>query len=311
MSTPVRTQRYGLSLFLALLLAAGASLAAAQDAPARQAFRVCKDPGNMPFTNARGEGFEDRIAALFAAQLGLPVETYEFPQRLGFVRNTLRYKLPGADYPCDIVMGVPAGFGQLLPTMPYYRSTYVLVFPAEKQLAAVRSAEDFLALPRETLAALRIGLFDRSPASAWLDRHKLVDSGVPYLLMSPNPDEAPAPLIARGLASGAIDAAVVWGPIGGHLARESKDLPLRVVPLASEPGVRFDYEMAMGVRFGEKAWKAQIEELIVRNRSEIEAILRDYGVPLLPGSEAPKKSTGSAVDHEGPRIAATTPEAQR
>lgn len=307
-----RTRRYGLSWLVAVVAIVGAApIAIAQDEPVRKAFRVCKDPGNMPFTNARGEGFEDRIAALFAAQLGLPVETYEFPQRLGFVRNTLRYKLPGVDYPCDIVMGVPADFGQLLPTMPYYRSTYVLVFPAEKQLTAVRSAEDFLALPRETLAALRIGVFDRSPASAWLDRHQLVDSGVPYLLMSPNPDEAPAALIARDLASGVIDVAVVWGPIGGHLARESKDRPLRVVPLASEPGVKFDYEMAMGVRFGETKWKGQIEELIVRNRSEIEAILRDYGVPLLPGSEVPKKATGSAVDHERPRLAATTPAVHR
>ncbi|MDO9599115.1 MAG: quinoprotein dehydrogenase-associated putative ABC transporter substrate-binding protein [Azoarcus sp.] len=306
MSTQVCTGRHVLSLLLALVLAALAPFAAAQDEPARKAFRVCKDPGNMPFTNASGEGFEDRIAALFAAQLGLPVETYSFPQRLGFVRNTLRYKLPGADYPCDIVMGVPAGFGQLLPTKPYYRSTYVLVFPAEKALAEVRSAEDFLALPRATLDTLRIGVFDRSPASAWLDRHQLVDSGVPYLLMSPNPDEAPAQLIARDLAAGTIDVAVVWGPIGGYLAREAKDRALRVVPLASEPGVKFDYSMAMGVRFGEKAWKEQIEDLIGRNRSEIEAILRDYGVPLLPEPASPTVSDAPA-DSGGPRVAAATP----
>lgn len=311
MSPAARLRRYGLNLLLAVALAGGANLVAAQDEPARKAFRVCKDPGNMPFTNARGEGFEDRIAALFAAKLGLPVKTYEFPQRLGFIRNTLRYKLPGVDYPCDIVMGVPAGFGQVLPTMPYYRSTYVLVFPEDKRLAGVSSVADFLGLPRETLAALKIGVFDRSPASAWLERHKLVDTGVPYLLMSPNPDEAPAELIARDLVAGKIDAAVVWGPIGGYLARESKNLPMRVLPLASEPGVKFDYEMAMGVRFGEKAWKEQIEALIVNNRSEIEAILRDYGVPLLPDAEAPRKTDGSAVDHEGPRIAATTPAARR
>jgi quinoprotein dehydrogenase-associated probable ABC transporter substrate-binding protein len=303
MSPLASALRRGLCLLVALGLAGGAALAASGDAAPRKAFRVCKDPGNMPFTNARGEGFEDRIATLFATQLGLPVETYAFPQRLGFIRNTLRYKLPGADYPCDVVMGVPADFGQVLPTMPYYRSTYVMVFPAVNALAKVHSAEEFLALPRATLAALRIGVFDRSPASAWLDRHQLVDSGVPYRLMSPDPDEVPADLIARDLAAGTIDVAVVWGPIGGYLSRRDKGEALRVVPLASEPGVKFDYAIAMGVRFGEKAWKGRIEELIVRNRTEIAAILRDYGVPLL-AEPAPPTAPGAPVSGAGPRVAA-------
>ena len=289
MSSRATVLRRGLRVLLALGLAGGAVLATAQDAP-RKAFRVCQDPGNMPFTNAKGEGFEDKIAALFAAELGLPVETYLFPQRLGFVRNTLRLKLPGKDYPCDIVMGVPADFGQVLPTAPYYRSTYVMVFPAVKALAEVDSADEFYALPRQTLEALKIGVFDRSPASAWLNRHQLVDSGVPYRLMSANPEEVPADVIGRDLAAGSIDAAVVWGPIGGYLARQAKGAPLRVVPLSSEPGVKFDYTIAMGVRFGEKAWKAQVDELIARNRSRIDAILTDYGVPLLeperPGAPA-------------------------
>ncbi len=277
------TLRYGARLLAALALAGGTALAgAADDDTPRKAFRVCKDPGNMPFTNARGDGFEDKIAALFAAQLGLPVETYEFPQRLGFIRNTLRFKVPGEDYPCDIVMGVPADYGQVLPTAPYYRSTYVLVFAPTEALAGVERPEDFLALPRETLGGLRIGVFDRSPASAWLAHHDIVDSGVPYKSMSPDPDEQPAQVIGRDLAAGKIDAAVVWGPIGGYIARQSKDKPLRVVPLASEPGVKFDYAMAMGVRFGEKAWKAQIDGLIARNRDAIDAILREHGVPLLP-----------------------------
>lgn len=271
-------------LLLALALAGGAPPVAADDAPPRKAFRVCKDPNNLPFTDAKGDGFEDKIAALFAAQLGLPLESYTFPQRLGFIRNTLRYKLPGKDFPCDIVMGVPADYGQVLPTKPYYRSTYVLVVAPGKGMDEVRSEADFLALPPEKLAALKIGVFDRSPGSAWLVHHQLVDSGVPYRTMNPNPDEVPGETIARDLASGAIDAAVMWGPVGGYAARQSKDGALRVVPLASEPGVKFDYAMAMGVRFGEKDWKEQIDALIVRNQSEIEAILRDYGVPLIEES---------------------------
>jgi len=284
-------------------------VAVADDAP-RKAFRVCKDPNNLPFTDAGGQGFEDKIAALFAAQLGLPVETYTFPQRLGFVRNTLRFKLPGKDYPCDIVMGVPADFGQVLPTKPYYRSTYVLVFASGKGLDGVRSEADFLALPPEKLATLRIGVFDRSPGSAWLARHQLVDSGVPYRVMNANPDEVPGELIARDLASGAIDAAVMWGPIGSYAVRQAKDAALRVVPLASDAGVKFDYAMSMGVRFGDKAWKQQIEALIDRNQGEIAAILQDYGVPLLAEPNAPPTASVEPPAATPLRQAAVTPAAR-
>lgn len=284
---PFRVPLAGLAL--ALLFGAAAPAAVADEAPPRKAFRVCKDPNNMPFTNREGEGFEDRIAALFAKQLGLKVETYAFPQRLAFIRNTLRFKLPGEDYPCDIVMGVPAGYEQVLPTKPYYRSTYVLVIPADGDLAEVDSEDAFLALPKERLAAMKIGVFDRSPGSRWLARHDLVESGVPYKIMNANPDDYPGEIVERDLASGAIDAAVVWGPIGGYFAKRVKDKALRVIPLQSEPGVKFDYAMAMGVRFGEKEWKAQIEALIDRNRDEIAAILGEYGVPLLPvPTETPK-----------------------
>jgi mxaJ protein len=293
MNPRVTRLRRSLLLAFAVALGTGATLAGAAEGAPRQAFRVCKDTANMPFTNAQGEGFEDKIAALFAAQLGLPLETYAFPQRLGFIRNTLRFKLPGADYPCDVVMGVPAGFEQVLPTKPYYHSTYVLVLPAGKGLEGVTSEADFLALPKEKLASVRIGVFDRSPASAWLDRHQLVDSGVPYRVMNADPDSQPGAIVERDLASGKIDAAVLWGPIGAYFARRAPGGALRVIPLASEAGVKFDYAMAMGVRFGEGAWKQQIEELIDRNHAQITAILRDFGVPLV--DEAPPVATMAAA----------------
>lgn len=302
LSRPLPGLRHQLCLCLALALGAGAALADADQAPARKAFRVCKDTSNMPFTNSKGEGFEDKLAELFARDLGVPVEYYAFPQRLGFIRNTLRYKMPGEDYPCDIVMGVPAGFEQVLTTKPYYRSTYVLLLPAGKGLDGVNSEAEFLALPREKLAGMKIGVFDRSPGSTWLEKHELLDSGVQYRLMSPNPDEHPGDLIERDLAQGSIDAAVVWGPIGGYIARQAKASGMRVVPLVSSDGIRFEYAMAMGVRFGEKEWKKQVEDLIDRNRSQIDAILRDYGVPLLP--EAAKPADGS---REARQVAAATP----
>lgn len=270
---------------LAVMFLAGAASAQNADAPPkREAFRVCQDPNNLPFSNTNAEGIENKIAEVFGKALGLPVTYYSFPQRLAFIRNTLRYKLPGQDYPCDIVMGVPAGFDQVSVTKPYYRSTYALVYAPGKGLDHVRTGEDFLKTDRAVLGRLRIGLYDRSPASAWLSKHGLVDSGVPYQIMNADPAQYPGEIIEKDLAAGKIDAAVVWGPIAGFFAKRVKSPVLTVVPLRSEPGVKFDFEMAMGVRYGEREWKQQVEGLIESKKPEIAAILKEFGVPVVDES---------------------------
>ena len=264
-----------------LLIPVSAVLAQTPGADERKELRVCQDPNNMPFSNTKGEGYEDKIAELFAKELGLPVKYYFFPQRLAFIRNTLRYKLPGSDYPCDLVMSVPKGFDQVLATKPYYRSSYAIVFPKGKGFDAVKSSEDFLALPKDKLLALKIGIYDRSPASQWLVRHKLTDQGVPYRIMNADPEQYPGEILEKDLVASKIDAAIVWGPIAGYYAKKVKTAELVVVPLQSEKDLKFDYEIAMGVRFGEKEWKQQIEQLIDKNQPQIRAILAEYGVPQL------------------------------
>ena len=151
---------------LALAVVLGGGSIGAEET--RTAFRPCIDPGNLPFANIKGEGFENRIAELFARQLGLPVQNYAFPQRMNFIRNTLRYKLPGEDFRCDIVMSVPAGYDQVSVTTPYYRSTYALVYPKGKGLDQVRTGAELVALPTDVRSKLKIGIYDKSPASAWL-----------------------------------------------------------------------------------------------------------------------------------------------
>jgi mxaJ protein len=254
--------------------------------PERKSFRVCQDPNNMPFSNTKGEGIENKIAELFAKKLGLKTQYFSFPQRLGFVRNTLRFKLPGEDYRCDIIMGVPVNWGQSDSTKAYYRSTYALVFPKGKGLDAIKSGEDFLALDRAKLKSLKIGLYDKSPASQWLAKHDLVDQGVPFRLLNPDPEQYPGELIDKYLATGKVDVVVVWGPLAGYWAKRVKSPELTVVPLKSEPGVKFDYEMAMGMRFGESQWKAQIEKLIEESKPELIAILKEFGVPLVDAKGA-------------------------
>jgi mxaJ protein len=259
---------------------------AAPDEPRRTAFKVCQDPNNLPFSNAAGEGMENKIAEIFARDLGLPLTYFSFPNRLAFIRNTLRYKLPDEPFRCDVVLGVPAGFDQVSATRPYYRSTYVLVFPRGKGLDGVKTSDDLLALPPEQLRTLRIGVYDRSPGSLWLARHDLVDRGVPYPMMSPDPDQHPGLLVERELAEGRIDAAIVWGPIAGYYAKRVHSAELLLAPMKSEPGIPFEFAVAMGVRYGEPEWKQQIEGLIARHGEEIQAILREYGVPLVANPPA-------------------------
>ncbi len=270
---------------LALLLAALPALTFGQGSSSEpKALKVCQDPNNLPFSNMKGEGIENRIAEVFGKAMGLPVTFFSFPNRLAFIRNTLKFKLPGEDYPCDIVMGVPVGFDQVSVTKPYYRSTYAMVYAKGKGLDQVQSAEDFFKIDPVALRKLRIGVYDRSPASDWLARHGLVDSGVPYPILSPDPEQYPGEIIERDLASGKLDVAVVWGPIAGYFAKRVKTPALVVVPLRSERGVKFDYEMAMGVRYGEPEWKKKVEGLIESTRPEIQAILKEFGVPMVDDS---------------------------
>jgi mxaJ protein len=265
----------------ALVLCALTPSVNAQDkATERKALRVCQDPNNLPFSNTKGEGIENRIAEVFGKALGLPVTYYSFPQRLAFIRNTLRYKLPGEDYRCDIVMSVPVGFDQVSATKAYYRSTYALVFAKGKGFDDVKSSADFLALGKDRLSKLRIGIYDRSPASEWLTKHGLVESGVPYKTMNADPEQYPGDIIEKDLAAGKLDVAIVWGPIAGFFAKRIKSPALAVVPMKSEPGVRFDYAMAMGVRYGEREWKQQVETLLESKQADIRAILDEFGVPL-------------------------------
>jgi mxaJ protein len=280
----------GWSALIAALLAMAAQSAHAQtDVSERKALRVCQDPNNLPFSSTDGKGIENRIAELFGKSMGLPVIYYSFPQRMAFIRNTLRYKLPGEDYPCDIVMGVPLGFDQVSVTQPYYRSSYALVFPAGAGLDQVNTGEDFLRLDKVKLDKLRIGVYDRSPASTWLNKHGLVDRGVPYPILNADPAQYPGEIIERDLAAGKLDVAIVWGPIAGYFAKRVKTKPLKVVMLKSEPGVQFDYQMAMGVRYGEADWKRQVETLIQSKKSEIRAILDEFGVPIVEGGDMPPR----------------------
>lgn len=258
-------------------------------APAPQpTLRVCQDPNNLPFSNRALQGFENKIAVLLAADLGWQIAYTWYPQRMGFIRNTLRAKEPGTDtYKCDLVTGVAAGFDLGATTRPYYRSAYAMAYVKGKGLDSVQTLEDLLKLPPERLATLRLGVFAGSPVTEWLLDHGLIERMVSYQAQSGDPAEYPGEMVEKDLAHGAIDIAFIWGPIAGYFARQSTNVPIVAIPLTPHPGVQFEFDIAMATRFGEAAYKQRIDEAIARNRPQINAILAQYGVPLL---EAPPRA---------------------
>jgi quinoprotein dehydrogenase-associated probable ABC transporter substrate-binding protein len=244
--------------------------------------RVCADPNNLPFSNRGGEGFENKIAEVLAQELGWTLEYTWFPQRMGFIRNTLRARDPDSNrFKCDLVVGVPAGFELALTTKPYYRSTYALVYVKGKGLDAVTAPDALLALEPGKLKSLRLAVVGRTPPADWVLKHHLFDQVVSYQTQSGDPERYPGEIVEKDLVGGVVDVAFMWGPIAGYFARRTKSPELVVVPFQRDPEIHFDFAIAMGVRFGERDWKERIEQAIEASRPRIDTILAAYGVPRL------------------------------
>jgi len=255
----------------------------AAGAETEKTFRVCADPKNPPFSDRQGKGFENRIAEMFARELGLTVEYTWFPQRIGFIRNTLKAKkFPDKEiYKCDVVMGVPAGYELTLTTEPYYRSTYLLVVAKNRGWDDIKSPNDVLNLDAARKDKLRIAMFDRGPGTAWIVNNGLVDQGVPYQSMTGDPETNTAMTIEKDLKAGKIDMAILWGPMAGYLFSNSEPGTFVALPMQSVPGLKFDFPISMGVRYGDKAGRDRLNRLIADKSDAIKAILVEYNVPLV------------------------------
>ena len=245
--------------------------------------KVCADPSNLPLSNDKGEGYENKIAEALARDLKLRVEYTYFPQRMGFVRNTLRLKdEESQQYRCDLIIGVPKEYELTATTQPYMRSTYALIFAARSEFNGLHTAEDLLKLPPDRLKTLRIGVFTKSPGDDWLLRNGLMDHAAVYTHQNGDIDESPARTIERDLAAGKIDAAILWGPIAGMLVEQrAADPKWRSVPFEPDPTIKFDYEISMGLRQGEKPWKDTLDAWISGHHTQIDSILTSYKVPLV------------------------------
>lgn len=285
----LRCSAFVLAVALCALVAAQpAATPQPSAAAAAAALKVCADPNNLPQSDEHGAGYENKLAEALARDLGKHVEYTFFPQRMGFVRHTLKQRdETTGEFKCDLIIGVPIGYEPAATTLAYMRSTYALVVPARAKLGKITDPNDLLKLPKERLQSLRFGVFSKSPATDWLLQHGLIDRGTFYAPQSGDPAEHPASIVERDLANGAVDVAIVWGPVAGFLASRHREAPDQwlAVPFKPERAIRFDYEIAMGVRFPDQAWKSTLNKWIGEHRPQIHQILTDYQVPLLAVSD--------------------------
>jgi len=286
-STRLSQRLGGFALFAALGLCVALPAMAQRDRqlenPAAEALRVCADPSNMPFSNDKREGFENRIAALFGEKLGVPVEYTWMAEQMGFGRNTLKRWLPEKNrYACDLIISVGSAFEVGKTTLPYYRSTYALAYTKGHGLDTIKKPADLLALPEAKKKDLRIGVFTGSPAGDWVIQNGMIGQIVSYRAQSGGYDSNPADMVTKDLVGGDIDIAVVWGPIAGYYAKQIESPDIAVVPFSRDDGPMFDFPVSMGVRYGNDDWLNTVQQLIDDNLAEINAILDDYGVPRVP-----------------------------
>ncbi len=265
-----------LTVFLLLLIAFSISCARQSQAGPARKLRVCADPNNLPFSNQRLEGFENKIAELLARELNAEVEYAWAPQRRGFIRNTLKAGR------CDAVVGAPANFELAQTSAPYYRSTYVFVYRKDSGLK-IASFDD------PPLRKLKIGVqmigddgANTPPAHAFA-RRGITQNVRGYTVYGDYAQDSPPARIIDAVVNCEIDVAVVWGPLAGYFAKR-QNVPLELVPVSPQidaPYLPFVYDISLGVRHGENAFKKELEVALEHRRAEVEQILDDYGVPRI------------------------------
>ena len=255
--------------------AQGAGLDAEFELVDAKVLRVCADPNNLPFSNEKGEGFENKIAELLAMKLDKKLAYVWYPQSTGFVRNTL-----GA-HRCDLIPGFPQGDELVQSTNPYYRTAYALVVKPGTGL------DDLDRLTDPRLEEKRIGIVAGTPPATYLAVNGLMRKAKPYPLVIDTRINSSAQAMMRDLARGEIDVGVLWGPIAGYYAKQANP-PARVVALLKETGgPQLTFRIAMGVRASDQNWKRQLNRLIAENQTDINRLLLGFGVPLLDEKDRP------------------------
>jgi mxaJ protein len=271
-----------LAILAASLAAVVCTRAGEVSADSKQ-LKICGDPNNLPFSNEKLEGLENKIAAVIAKDLGMTVSYTWWPHQRGLVRRVLNTGR------CDVMLGIPKGYDPVLWTRSYYRTGYVLAYRKDSGLK-LRSLDD------PQLKKLKIGVQVNTPPHDALGQRGIIDNVVGYQLMFDSnfhAEDYPGKVV-EDLIAGSIDVALIWGPVAGYFAKK-KAAPIEVVLLEDRPdsGHRFAFDIAMGVRKGNTGLKVKLEEALARKHDEIKHILEDFGVPLLPAAKEKAPDKGS------------------
>jgi mxaJ protein len=250
----------------------------------KRVLRVAADPNNLPFSNQRLEGFENKLATVVAKELGADLEYLWRAQRRGFFREMIK------DGRCDVVLGVPAGFEMGLTTKPYYRSSYVFVTRKDRELK-LASLDD------PTLTNLTIGVQlvgddgANPPAAHALARRGLIGNMRGYSVLGNYAEENPPARIVDAVAGREVDTAIVWGPLAGYFAKQ-RGSELNLTPVTPEReagGLRFAFSIAMATRKDDAALRDEINEVLARRKDDVDHILDEFGIPRIPIPDAPRK----------------------
>jgi quinoprotein dehydrogenase-associated probable ABC transporter substrate-binding protein len=259
----------------------GGSIGEALELVDSNVLRVCADPNNLPFSNEKGEGFENKLAEFYAAKLGKRIAYTFFPQATGFVRMTL------GSHRCDIIMGYPQGSELVQNTNPYYRTAYAFVSKAGSPLNGVDTLSD------ERLKDKRIGVVAGTPPATYFVADGLMTKAKPYPLMVDTRFDSSAVAMMNDVASGEIDAGVLWGPMAGYYASRANPPMHLALLLKDTGGPHLVYNISMGVRASDQNWKRQLNQLISENQPAINKLLLEFGVPILDEHDQP--ITGDSI----------------
>lgn len=239
--------------------------------------RVCADPNYLPFSNSGGQGFENKIAAVVAHDLGRKL-TYTWESTRGeggfggFLHDTIEAKR------CDLVVDVPYGMDELITTQPYYISSYVFVYKKQK-------GYDLTSMDSPVLHRVKIGYEADTPAEGGLKMRALTPGALPFEVAD-NADESPAVLL-DAVDSNRVNVGITWEPAIGYYLRDHPDLTIVTIPNSRSMGApeQYSFPMAMGLRSDEKVLRDQLNRVIAQHHSELEAVLREYGVKFFNAGE--------------------------